>query len=136
MQIDGEHWTRYLNDVSDYSKLATDPNATPPVEPKNFGTFLGVADIVAVDRKPAKGTWTARATIINLTTNPGPGEAIADTVRGRMVDFNLEILETDGPPVGTSIASGLTARPASHGSPSLQSRAITAFLRCCRANMK
>src|SRR6266852_3858144 len=92
MEIDVEHWTRYLNDVSDYSKLATDPNATTPIEPKNFGTFLGVADIVAVDRKPAKGTWTARATIINLTANPGPGEAIADTVRGRMVDFTLEIL--------------------------------------------
>ena len=117
MEIEVENWTRYLYDVSDYSKLATDPSATTPIQPKNFGTFLGVADIVAVDRKPAKGTWTARATIINQRTSPGLGEAIADTLRGRMVDFTLEILRSDGAPVGTIMASGLTDGPPPPGAP-------------------
>ena len=120
MEIDVENWTRYLNDVTDYFRLATDPSATTPIDPRNFGTFLGVADIVAVDGKPAKGTWTARATIINMTTNPRPGDAIADTVRGRMVDFALEILQTDGTPVGTIMASGLTAGPPPPGAPDEQ----------------
>jgi hypothetical protein len=111
MEIDVVNWTRYLYDVADYSKLATISNATTPIQPRNFGTFLGVADIVAVDGKPAKGTWTARATIINMTPNPRPGDAVADTVRGRMVDFSLEILEANGTPVGTIMASGLTAGP-------------------------
>jgi hypothetical protein len=96
-----------------YSKRSECHNSDPAEE----FPFLVMADIVAVDRKPAKGTWTARATIVNQRTNPLPGEAIADTVRGRMVDFTLEILRSDGAPVGTIMASGLTDGPPPPGAP-------------------
>ena len=82
LEIDVENYVQYMEDTSDISKFATDPNATTAVPPRNFLFFLQIADIVAVNGQPAKGTLTRNSRLLNLTTSPDPGQAMADTVRG------------------------------------------------------
>jgi hypothetical protein len=108
-----ENRVQYFGDISDVSKLATDPNATTPVPSKNFVPILIIADIVAVNGQPAKGAAVFHIRQINLRTGPNAGEAIADVVRNNVVDIKFEILKSDGTPIGTIIASGLGggARP-------------------------
>src|SRR3982074_2458019 len=80
LQIDIENYTAYVQDLSDASKLASDPNATTsPAAAKTFATLVGIADIVAVNGQPAKGTWIVRGTWVNLSPDAQPGNAIADT---------------------------------------------------------
>jgi len=81
IQIDIENYAYYYADNPDYSKLAGSEQAVPPVSTKTFSSFIGLADIVRVDGKPAKGTWSIRATTTNYTPNPQPGQAVADTCR-------------------------------------------------------
>ena len=84
LEVDVENWVNYIEDSSDLSKFATNPNVTTAVPPKNFSFRLGIADIVAVNGQPAKGTFTRDVRTVNLTTAPTPGQAIADTVRGTL----------------------------------------------------
>ena len=51
-----ENWVEYFDDTADVSKWATNPNLTPPSVPKNFAVHMGIADIVAVNGEPVKGT--------------------------------------------------------------------------------
>src|SRR5712692_10281869 len=107
LEIDGENTVFYVNDVTDYSRLASDPNRVNATTPKNFISFIGLSDITAVNGKPAKGTYVGRATRIFLRPEPIPGQAIADTVRNSIVDHVFEILQTDGRSVGSIMSSGL-----------------------------
>jgi len=95
LEVDGENTVFYVNDVTDYSRLASDPNRVNATTPKNFISFIGLSDITAVNGKPAKGTYVGRATGIFLRPEPIPGQAIADTVRNSIVDHVFEILQTD-----------------------------------------
>jgi hypothetical protein len=107
LEIDGENTVFYVNDVTDYSRLASDPNRVSATAPKNFISFIGLSDITAVNGKPAKGTYVGRANGIFLRPEPIPGQAIADTVRNTIVDQVFEILQTDGRSVGSIMSSGL-----------------------------
>ena len=53
----------YTGDVSDYSKLASDPNPVSPAQPsnRNFGTAIVIADIVMVNGKQASQRHDDRA---------------------------------------------------------------------------
>jgi hypothetical protein len=106
LEIDGENTVLYVNDVTDYSRLASDPGRVNAAIPKNFFGYIGVSDIVAVNGKPAKGTWVVRATGIFLRPEPAPGQTIADTVRNTVVDQVFEILQTNGTSVGSIMSSG------------------------------
>src|SRR5205807_2633373 len=55
----------------------------------------------------AKGTFSRVSVQLALTPSPGAGQAMADTTRGRVVVDNLEILKSDGSPIGTIAANGL-----------------------------
>src|SRR5712692_7075588 len=101
LTIELEHETIYIGDISDYSKLAMDPNPTVPASSgarraRTFSTVITIGDIVAVNGKPAKGTMVERTTFIALTPRPAPGEAIADTTRAGIYDFNFEFQQADG----------------------------------------
>src|SRR5947207_650203 len=109
LRVDLENWVPYFYDVFDLSKLGTDPNATTAASAKNFRSFIGVADIVGVNGKPAKGALVARRAQIFLNTSPTPGQAVADTVRNAIEDASIEILQTDGTPVGSIFVNGLAA---------------------------
>ena len=90
LEIDGENTVFYVNDVTDYSRLASDPSRVTATSPKNG--------------KPVKGTYVGRANGIFLRPEPVPGQAIADTVRNTIVDHVFEILQADGRTVGSIIS--------------------------------
>lgn len=117
IQIDIENYAYYYADNPDYSKLAGSQQAVPPVSAKTFSSFIGLADIVRVNGKTAKGTWSIRATTTNYTPTPQSGQAIADTTRNFFVDWVWEIQQADGTPIGTIMATGMGFGPAPPGSP-------------------
>ena len=102
LQIDIENFVRYVEDTSDPSKFATNPNITPASVPKNFGEYIAIADIVAVNDLPAKGTYASRGRSMTMSPSPSAGAGIADVTRNSAVDVRFEILNVDGTtPVGT-----------------------------------
>ena len=121
LQIDLANHVLYTPDTTDLSKFATEPNVTPPTAagvPRNFNKSQGIADIVAVNGQPVKGTHAgAVAAAFTLRTAPTPGQAISDTVRQAVGVATFEILKSDGTPIGTLVASGLAAGDAPPGAP-------------------
>lgn len=120
IEIDVENRVRYLRDVIDHSSLATDPNIKGVVFARNFAIGVTLADIVAVNGKPARGVYVDRASFINLRTSPTPGlgQAIADIAfPGTTTDITWEILQPDGTPVGTIVAMGFGGGPPPPGAP-------------------
>ena len=94
LQIDLANNVVYFQDTTDVSKYATEPNVTPPTAiPRNFYRVEGIADIVAVNGQPVKGTYANAAAAIVLRTAPTPGQAIADTVRQAITRHHLRNLE-------------------------------------------
>jgi hypothetical protein len=120
LTIDLENFVLYQTDVSDISKYATDPSATPSVLPKNFFVETLLADIVAVNGQPAKGLYAARGATIVTSPAPAAGGAIADTTHNSIRQQIFEILQSDGTTVGTIVALGLSAGASPPGSPAAQ----------------
>lgn len=79
---------------------------------------MSLWDILAVNGKPAKGTWVVRGMQVFLRPDPMPGQAIADVNRGNYSRSYLEILQPDGTPVGTIVSDGLFNGPPPPGAPS------------------
>ena len=107
LELSFENIVAYANDVTDYARLATDPNPVARSPVRNFSAFVMVGDIVAVNGKPAKGTLLIRGQGINLRVNPMPGQGIADALRQNISDQTMEILHPDGTPIGTIVVSSL-----------------------------
>ena len=81
LTVDLENFVQY-NEDTDFSKFATNPNATTSAAPVSFAAAMGIADIVAVNGQPAKGTVVMSQRSVALVPAPTPGQAIADTQRG------------------------------------------------------
>jgi len=129
LRIDIDNYVPYNYDVVDPAKFAslTDRTVAPPGVP--FGQILIIGDIVAINGTPAKGVWVLRGTNLFLTTDLGitpPGYppagrlAIADLARSHIMDMVWEILQPDGTPIGTIMASGLGRGMPPPGAPSEQ----------------
>jgi hypothetical protein len=119
LRIDTTDVVLYIEDTSDPSKFATDPNVTTPGHPNNFFRNVFIGDIRAVNGQPVLGT--------NTSTGPGggyvrvapaTGQAIADTVRNGVQVVSFEILKSNGTPIGTIMATGFTGGASPPGSPS------------------
>jgi uncharacterized protein (TIGR03437 family) len=117
LDIGWENYVAYVNDVADPSKIGTSSGATNPSILKNFMTAILIADIVSVNGKPAKGNLSVRGQFVMLGSSPASGQAIADTSRGALGDLYLEILQTDGTPVGSIMSTGFLAGSAPPGAP-------------------
>jgi uncharacterized protein (TIGR03437 family) len=118
LKIEIENYAAYVDDATDSAKLASDPSAAPSsAAGKTFATFLGIADIVAVNGKPAKGTWVVKGTRLNMRPDASAGKAIADTTRSFLIDSTWEIEQADGTPIGTIVGSGLAYGPPQPGAP-------------------
>ena len=109
--IETANHTSYARDVSDYSMLATKPGPTTETPARNFQDLLLIGDIVSVNGKPAKGTVTETATLLILRPSPTPGQAIADTTRGGLIQWNFEIQAEDGRPIGSILVNGMNGGP-------------------------
>ena len=115
LDIAWENSVGYLDDVPDPARLVTSPGALT-TNIRNFMRFIAVADIVSVNGKPAKGNWVLGGRLVQVFRSPMPGQAIGDlAVRGSMADIHLEILDTDGTPIGTIMTSGFTGGVAPPG---------------------
>ena len=123
LDIEVANYVDYYNDVTDWSKLATDPNRTTVTQPRNFAQSIGMGDIVAVNGKPAKGMFTDSRTQLNGQVNPTAGQAIADGPRSSVHHRFFEILRPDGTLVGTIMTSGMGGGVPPPGAPSVMSDA-------------
>jgi uncharacterized protein (TIGR03437 family) len=117
LQIDIENWVQYVEDTTDLSKFATNANPTPAATPTNFGRAMAIADIVAVNGQPAKGTMTRRQQYFFLNTIPSPGRAVADITRSASVIDTFEILNSDGNAIGTIMTAGVAPGAPAPGAP-------------------
>jgi len=119
LEVDLDNKVQYHEDASfDPSKFATIGGATTVIRALNFGKFVSIADIVAVNGQPAKGIAVYNTRVVTLRAAPAnPGEGIADTDRNGVIDQMFEILTSDGVAVGTILSSGLAAGAAPPGSP-------------------
>jgi hypothetical protein len=106
LQVDVENAVQYRSDIADPARRGAESNMTTAAAPRAFTDVLFIGDIVAVNGRPAKGTWTSRQMLMNFSPSPAPGFAIADVTRGTLADCKWEFLDPDGRFVGAIIDSG------------------------------
>src|SRR5690348_2736647 len=111
LEIEVDNFTGYATDQFDASKFATDPNRTTAAAVRNFGFVIGVADIVMVNGKPARGTFVVQQRSIGLSPTPNGGQAIADITRTAVTENLFEIQQQDGTYVGSIYCFGLAGGP-------------------------
>src|ERR1700730_13095369 len=116
LDIEWQNWVVYIGNVADASQLASSPNAVTSTL-RNFMSQLGIADIVSVNGKPAKGKWVHSGRTVNMAPSPAAGQGVGDVVRSGIVDVHFEILQADGTPIGSIMTSGFQGGPAPPGSP-------------------
>src|SRR5712692_5637707 len=111
LKVDLENIVRYVYDVADPLKFATNPGVTTPTTPTNFWTQMLISDIVAVNGQPVNGTQVFRENVLRLSPNPNPGQAIAD-IMGNSTVLKWVILKPDGTLIGTLVGEGGLGAPA------------------------
>ena len=128
LQIDVQNQVQYRGDVADPSRLATNPNATPGVPPRNFEEYQTIGDIVNVNGQQALGTLLSNGRAFNLSTTAQPGQAIADTVRTTTALTSFEFLRPDGVPIGSVFVAGAGGGAPPPGAPSSVTQAANAII--------
>ncbi|MBI5087120.1 MAG: hypothetical protein HZB13_21290 [Acidobacteria bacterium] len=120
LEIDMENVVNYVDDLADPSKKATSP-AVSPISPNLIWAYkmnLTQGDIVAVNGKPAKGLFVQQyGTRVVAATTLTPGSSIADLGGGCQLQAGFMILQPDGTPIGTIMATGTTAMGPPPGAP-------------------
>ncbi len=72
LDIEWEHGVSYVDDLPDPSKLVT--SASPvSASVRNFMTFTAMGDIVAVNGKPARGSFVNNGRVTQIFASPAPG---------------------------------------------------------------
>jgi hypothetical protein len=120
LEIDTQNLVIYRHDVFDPSRLATEAGPTSPLPLRSFMNVTWLADVVAVNGTPAKGTMTVRGVFLTLSPNPNPGTAVADIGSGLFSDWVFDILRADSSPLGMILANGWAFGPRVAGFPSLR----------------
>src|SRR2546428_2149728 len=123
LAVDIENIVIYNQDTGDVTKWASNPERTDPLPSQNFVPIIWLADVVAVNGVPAKGTWTVRGTSLVRSTTLTPGQAIADSGSFFFFDWIVDLILPDGRPVGTIMASGWGGAAKPPGAPSAILRA-------------
>jgi hypothetical protein len=85
LEIDVANQVQYNEDTANPVTFATDSNVTTRATLKGFFLTVTIADIVAVNGQPAKGTFTRNVRSMALTPAPNPGQAISDTLRNTLL---------------------------------------------------
>lgn len=119
LQIDVSNYVLYFEDAtaSEPSKFGMDPNVVATAGIRNFNRSVGIGDVVAVNGQPVTGSFSATYSGLFFRTAPTPGQAISDTFRNAVGMAAIEILKSDGTPVGTIVAAGLAGGAAPPGAP-------------------
>ncbi|HTS29105.1 MAG TPA: hypothetical protein VMH81_24705 [Bryobacteraceae bacterium] len=120
LNIQIQNFVNYFNDVTDWTKLAKDPNQTALAgSTPNFALSLDVADIVSVNGDPVKGVFTERRTQYKRSVTPAAGQFIADSVSSAIQDRYFEILKLDGTPIGNIMVTGMGGAVPAPGAPTV-----------------
>ncbi len=118
LDLDLENETNYLYDAFDYSKLGSDAGVVNVGAGfKTFALSLAVDDVVAVNGKPAKGVFLFKGFGARMNPSPAPGTIQADVNSFATYDLYIEILQADGTPIGTLMATGMYGGVAPPGAP-------------------
>jgi hypothetical protein len=96
----------YVPDGSAQTQWFTQSQVTQTPPFGTFSYFIGIGDIVAINGKPARGTYIQRAVNINSAPNPMAGELIADTARGNLSDILFDLQTPGGRLVGSIMGVG------------------------------
>lgn len=118
VDVEIENIVLYFQDTADATKFASEPGMVTPPAIRNFAPVIWLADIVSVNGKPAKGTWTVRGTFLSRSTTMSPGNAIADSGAAFFFDWVFDLRQVDGTHVGTIMASGWGGAAKPPGAPS------------------
>ena len=117
LEVDLDNVVQYIDDTTDFAKLGSVSGPTAGGASLNFRKFIILADIVAVNGKPAKGLLIENARAITLRPAPTPGQAISDVTRNNLNEFAFEILTAEGVSVGSIVGIGIGNGPAPPGAP-------------------
>jgi len=123
VEIDVNNFVLYNYDTFDPTQFGTNPAATA-VMMKTYNYHISIGDITAVNGEPAKGTLLCTHTMFVLSpaATVGTMRAIADTSRSMIDDCSLEVLKSDGTPVGTIFIHGLFGGPPAPKAPATVAR--------------
>jgi len=116
LSIDIQNFVYYLNDTPDVSKLATDPSAVPSTF-KPFEYYMGYGDIVAINGKPAKGTYVIRGQFSPRGPSGVAGVAIAELARNGSADETYDIADANGTSLGMIATIGFNGGTPPPGAP-------------------
>lgn len=115
LMIDLEKTTWYALDPAESSKWMTASAPTPVPSTFVFTpmTHLLLADVAAINDKPAKGTFVAWGiwTSFSPTVTASPGRPIADIGRSQMWNMLFEVHDVEKGQVGTLAAMGFASGP-------------------------
>ncbi len=115
LMIDLEKIAWYALDPAESSKWMTSPAPTPV--PSTFVytpmAHLLFADVVAINDKPARGTFAAWGIWTNFsqTVTPSPGRPIADISRSQIWNMLFEVHDVEKGQVATVAAMGFASGP-------------------------
>lgn len=118
LKVDLENVVGYWDDGIEFARLGSDTRVTTPAATRRiFQSQVQFGDIVAVNGRPAKGTFVMNARNLNITTAAAAGQTIADTTRTGIAQYTFEFLQTDGTPIGVIFVSALNGGTPSPGAP-------------------
>lgn len=118
LKVDLENVVGYWDDGVEFAKLGSDSRVTTPTATRRiFQSQVQLGDIVAVNGRPAKGTFVMNARNLNVTTAFAPGQSVADTTRNGIAQYTFEFLQQDGTPIGVIFVSALNGGTPSPGAP-------------------
>ena len=128
LQVEVENQRVYHFDVDPARFATSSTDLTTSLLRANdsaFQSYIAIGDIVSVNGKAVKGTVFERFTdlVASPTAAAGAGQAIADVARTAMVEWNLDILNTDGTSLGRVFIQGMSGGVSPPGAPSLVPRA-------------
>src|SRR5262249_47184106 len=103
-----ENFVSYAYDTADISRYATDQQPTTRIASRNFSRTLGIRDVTRVNGREMKGLFLDQNTNYQTRPNPSPGQAIGDVTIGQMSFLSISLQDTDGTPLGSIFAQGLT----------------------------
>jgi len=110
LTIDVENVTIYRGDTLEAAKLGTVPGPTSSPQ-RPFQMQFNIGDIVAVNGKPAKGLWNIWSIPMVFSTNPAPGQGIADLNGSQAWVCQFHLLQPDGTYVGSLADVGSNSVP-------------------------
>lgn len=112
LEVRLENWTSYTLDVPDSTKLASQTTQVPrPAGSRTFLDYVGIADIVSVNGKPAKGVWSNRGNLLAFNPNAAPTVPIANAQMGDSTICMFSFFTADGTFVGKLIDGGHVGGP-------------------------